>query len=281
MSQVLIPENINYKKILWLKEVGGPDRWAYMDVNERDIFDLHWPKTSPKYPAKAAIGDIILLKQHRKLTHLVIPYSNQVFERFIMPRWPMAREVICLRKLDIDSAPWLNQVFPFSLQGGAHGIGYSLQSFLNSHPGIITLDQLQKNIWRAFFSSLEPFPVKLQDESPEDEYTVEEFPEGKPIQSLHLRRERNAKLVKLKKDTVLKQKGILKCEVCQFSFLDKYGDIGQNFIEAHHIVPLSELKPESMNTIDDLALVCSNCHRMLHKIRPWITVDQLKERLIT
>ena len=54
------------------------------------------------------------------------------------------------------------------------------------------------------------------------------------------------------------------CQVCSLRFEDLYGDLGREFAEAHHLVPLSRLKGEVMSTIGDLATVCANCHRMLH-----------------
>jgi len=65
-----------------------------------------------------------------------------------------------------------------------------------------------------------------------------------------------------------------KCQACLMSFSDMYGDIGAEFIEAHHIVPLSDIE-ERDYTPDDFAVLCSNCHRMIHrwpdpdKPRPW------------
>ena len=43
--------------------------------------------------------------------------------------------------------------------------------------------------------------------------------------------------------------------------------IGADFIEAHHLVPLSHIKPgeERAYVADDFAVLCSNCHRMIHR----------------
>jgi len=142
---ILIHEEADYSKILWLKEVGEPDIWAYMDHNEGEKFVLRWPKNSPKYPAKAAIGDIILIKQHQKLTHLVIPCSNKVLVFNDISRWPYGREVICLKRFDKDEAPYAKDVIPFSTSGGSHGNGYLLQSFISSHQGIVSLEELFRN----------------------------------------------------------------------------------------------------------------------------------------
>ncbi len=69
------------------------------------------------------------------------------------------------------------------------------------------------------------------------------------------------------------------CQACGFDFEEFYGDVGQGFIEAHHTIPVSELRPGSKTKAGDIALVCSNCHRMLHRRRPWITMSDLKTLL--
>jgi predicted HNH restriction endonuclease len=71
--------------------------------------------------------------------------------------------------------------------------------------------------------------------------------------------------------------GKLKCEVCQFDFKDHYGDIGEGYIEGHHTKPISEMNENELTILEDIALVCANCHRMLHRKRPWISKDKLKE----
>lgn len=102
------------------------------------------------------------------------------------------------------------------------------------------------------------------------------FPEGKESYRLHKSKERNRELIRLAKERHLKNDEKLICQVCGFSFMDNYGEIGHGFIEAHHIFPISELNEETVTKIEDLALVCSNCHRMLHRRRPWLTIENLK-----
>jgi 5-methylcytosine-specific restriction protein A len=65
--------------------------------------------------------------------------------------------------------------------------------------------------------------------------------------------------------------------ICGFDFAIKYGDLGAGFIEAHHILPLAA--GPATTRLPDLALVCSNCHRMLHRAKPWMTPEQLNKRL--
>ncbi len=73
--------------------------------------------------------------------------------------------------------------------------------------------------------------------------------------------------------------GRLFCEICGFDFYDTYGEIGEDFIEGHHTVPVSKLEEGQVTKVEDIAIVCSNCHRMLHRKRPWLSKDQLKTLL--
>jgi len=107
----------------------------------------------------------------------------------------------------------------------------------------------------------------------------EDFPEGKVLYRKHRTRERNRELVKKAKDKRKKEAGVLKCDVCQFNFFEKYGDIGTDYIECHHTKPVSELEDSDKTQLKDIALVCANCHRMLHRKRPWLSIEQLKSLL--
>ena len=124
-------------------------------------------------------------------------------------------------------------------------------------------------------SSLAP-PASVEEEQSQE---AEEFPEGRIVARIHKARERSSTAVKKKKKAVLEKKGVLDCEVCKFSFVEKYGELGVGFCECHHNKPVSELLPDEKTRLDDLSIVCANCHRMIHRIRPWLTVEELKNRL--
>jgi len=107
--------------------------------------------------------------------------------------------------------------------------------------------------------------------------TRDGFPEGKKKEKLHKQRERNSSLIRTVKKEAFNKFGKLECQCCSFDFVKKYGNLGEEFIEAHHTKPVSELHPDGEKTKkEDIALVCSNCHRMLHRKRPWLTMQQLK-----
>ena len=90
--------------------------------------------------------------------------------------------------------------------------------------------------------------------------------------------ERDPRIIKKKKAQILTLKGKLECEVCKFNFYEVYGNHGKDFIECHHKKPISEITPGMKTTLDDLALVCSNCHRMIHR-NGLKTIEEIKSIL--
>ncbi|WP_431027791.1 HNH endonuclease [Lysinibacillus sp. LZ02] len=74
-----------------------------------------------------------------------------------------------------------------------------------------------------------------------------------------------------------KKYGKLVCEVCHFDFEKEYGKIGADYIEGHHTKPVSEMQPGEEIKVEDIAMVCVNCHRMLHRRRPWLKLKYLSD----
>jgi 5-methylcytosine-specific restriction protein A len=128
-----------------------------------------------------------------------------------------------------------------------------------------------RNVAQGIVESMMPTPTKSLIEDEEDE-----FPEGKVLYRQHRFRERNRRLVSAAKTNALR-KGKLSCDICGFDFYKTYGELGKGFIECHHTVPVSEYAKNKGTKLKDLALVCSNCHRMLHRRRPWLLVPELSE----
>jgi 5-methylcytosine-specific restriction protein A len=132
---------------------------------------------------------------------------------------------------------------------------------------------------RAIVTTLDDPEVDSAWMDPRLDDSFEEAPEGRVLTRKHFVRERNKKLVRTKIASVLKQTGKLECEVCRFNFALFYGDRGLGFIECHHTKAVSMLDPESKTRMVDLALVCSNCHRMIHRTRPWLSIADLTRLL--
>nr|WP_276315577.1 HNH endonuclease [Mesorhizobium jarvisii] len=97
--------------------------------------------------------------------------------------------------------------------------------------------------------------------------------EGERYQAEVVRIRRSAKIVARAKEHY----GPI-CQACEFDFEDFYGEHGRDYIECHHVDPLSGREGKGdVTTIKDLAMLCSNCHRMVHRTKPCLTVDELKE----
>lgn len=70
------------------------------------------------------------------------------------------------------------------------------------------------------------------------------------------------------------------CSVCGFNFSMKYGEIGNGYIHVHHLISLSKVGKEyQVDPVNDLRPVCPNCHAMLHKTEPAMSIDALKDLL--
>ncbi|WP_439488177.1 HNH endonuclease [Algoriphagus sp.] len=99
---------------------------------------------------------------------------------------------------------------------------------------------------------------------PDEVDTEQEYSEGKTRQVIVNSYERN----QLARQECIEHFG-LNCQVCDFNFEDKFGELGQNFIHVHHIIDIATIGKEySVAPKKDLVPVCPNCHAMLHKKKP-------------
>lgn len=176
----------------------------------------------------------------------------------------------------------------------SNGVSMKLNNFKRLDPeskgsGLVRGGKLEEVIWNEFstnkslLSEIANSIKKALCQQNIHSWTAQEeeesFPEGKVLFRLHKYRERNSNIVKeLKKKAM--EKNELRCSVCSFDFYKTYGELGKGFIECHHTVPISKYQFDGSKTkMSDLILVCSNCHRMLHRKRPWLTVKELREIL--
>jgi hypothetical protein len=67
----------------------------------------------------------------------------------------------------------------------------------------------------------------------------------------------------------------VKCVVCGFDFEKIYGSIGKGYIECHHLKQMADNELRATK-VEDVAVLCANCHRMIHHGRKMLTIDQLQ-----
>jgi len=270
--------------ILWIKNVTNKEGGqAYMNLSSNN-FILHFPnKHSTKNIFKPDVDDIILIRQKINgipaFTHLVTPIDNErVDDNRTLFRFGRRVKVIAKTDLTnfipVSSTLWKRVKFS--------GISWGDACEIENISSIGNSDELKLDIWLRFSKHFDPSEEEsvnitttlineIYDTNPE--LTVVE---GKLKLVLHYAKERNNKIVILKKQQAIKNKSLY-CEVCGFSFQKTYDAI---FIECHHLTPIG-ISGERETKLNDLALVCSNCHRMLHKKfdDKYLLIEQLKKRL--
>jgi len=159
--------------------------------------------------------------------------------------------------------------------------------------GLSSVSSLDRKLWELYGddpstlfdletsikSFLESQNIRAKSEPVEREHDEVSHFEGSILEKNHFTRERSKTLVNKKKQRVMRVEGRLACEACGFDFERIYGEHGHGFIECHHLKPMSQLTAETRTNLEDLALLCANCHRMIHFRRPWLTMEELKSKL--
>jgi 5-methylcytosine-specific restriction protein A len=171
-----------------------------------------------------------------------------------------------------------------------NGVAMKMSNFLRFDPtyegrGLESGSKLDQVVWEEYES--DQMLLAQVAQSIRDNYqNVSELPpisdeetfrEGEILTRLHRYRERDPKATKNKKKKMLAETGKLACEVCGFDFYEVYGELGKGFAECHHKTPVHQLEANQRTRLQDLAIVCSNCHRMLHRRKVIMSIDELKE----
>ena len=126
----------------------------------------------------------------------------------------------------------------------------------------------------VFLGGYDTTPDEDQDPVQQQERPLATSVDERRQYRLHRKLERRSKTSEL----VKKHHGTI-CQVCGMSFVDRYGLLGEGYIEAHHLRPLSSLRPGEIVTYDiasDFCVLCANCHRMIHRQEDPSDLDGLR-----
>lgn len=69
------------------------------------------------------------------------------------------------------------------------------------------------------------------------------------------------------------------CEACRFSFPRRYRT-NKDFLVAHHTIPIGGRMGAIRTTVDDILLLCPNCHAVAHTKNPPLSLGELKAILL-
>jgi 5-methylcytosine-specific restriction enzyme A len=157
------------------------------------------------------------------------------------------------------------------------GVVFKLQNLrqLATGKGLGNVSATDRKIWAEYGSKLQSVKqvasrirqaIELSDalssEQDNDDDQVE-FAEGGVFTAIHRRRERNRNIRK-RLIAARKKKGQLQCEMCQSLPWARNVTLEAASFEAHHVVPVAAAL-ERKTRLSDMALLCANCHRLLHR----------------
>lgn len=272
------------RDIIWFKNVTNLiNGEAYLDIQDNP-FVIHFPNKHKTNALSPAIDELILIYQKINgtpaFTHIVTPIDNELIEDDTREDYKYGRRVKFIAKKNNDNFIPISQTLwkNINLSGITQGNACKLENV----KGIGNLDELLFDVWKRFEDSFTNIDQKsaITTSSIIDEIATTNpdisVAEGELKLVSHLVRERNQKIIAEKKRDAIRN-GNLKCEVCSFSFIETFE---VEFIECHHITPIS-IAGAKKTTMADLALVCANCHRMLHKKfdGEYLTIDELRTRI--
>ena len=148
-------------------------------------------------------------------------------------------------------------------------------------------NKLEETIWNEYYDRQEELKataelikrsIKEGNSFPDNDHLDEPEmqSEGRVIGTIHKRHERSKKNKENKIKDFKNKNTRVTCEACGFDFEKVYGERGLDFCEIHHEVPVSQMKQGEKTKLKDLRCVCPNCHRMIHRRKPWLSVEELK-----
>lgn len=267
---------------------GNPDKFN-IDEYLTSTKDIYWSVTQPKHQKEIAVGDLVYIwraKGSKKQVSGVIALGVVTEES--KPREEVNNKLVLYDELwnenyseasKIKAGIRLKEIRLTPNDGMIISEIFEQDPVLSQSQIIKTrvgsnfiLNEIQSLLIGQYWVGLNP--LILEDEDLEIKSN-----EGRITLRIHKVRERDPKIKKKAIDLFVKQNGYVFCELCNFSFEEKYGNIGKGYIEVHHLKPISQYDENELTSIENLKLVCSNCHRMIHRGDPESLFYQLKESL--
>ena len=146
------------------------------------------------------------------------------------------------------------------------------QQWTPQSSGISIKPELVEELEAVWFDFLTTQNIRLNPYAPSDNEETKTYTEGTANQITQTRYERNPHA----KVACINHYGY-SCSVCEFDFEKRFGELGKNFIHVHHLIQVATVgETYQVDPIKDLRPVCPNCHAMLHRQNPPLTIEELK-----
>jgi len=157
--------------------------------------------------------------------------------------------------------------------------------------GLGNVSKMDRGIWAEFGSHPDKVKqlaalirsgaefVESMQEAPSNE--GDEFVEGRILTELHKKRERNPN-VRKRILAARRKKGKLTCDICKTQSRSSDPTLEDATLEAHHLMPIS-MALERKTQLADIALLCANCHRLLHRAisikKRWLDINEGRQTI--
>ena len=146
------------------------------------------------------------------------------------------------------------------------------QQWTPQSSGISIKPELVDELEAVWFDFLTTQNIRLNPYAPLEIYEEKTYTEGAASQITQTRYERNP----YARVACINHYGY-ECSVCEFNFEKRFGELGKKFIHVHHLTKVATVgKAYKVDPIKDLRPVCPNCHAMLHRQNPPLTIEELK-----
>lgn len=250
---------------------GSPGQGNWATVPWLAVFD---PLVTPN--ATRGYYVVLLFHSERPIVHLSLNQgATAVIEEFgfklaldvlkdraamMRARLPDYEKQFGTKQIELGS----NKSLPRAYEAG-HIIGVSYSQDKMPSEGDLARDLrriIEGYLALTFRGGIEP-SIEAKGQINEDELSIQMTLMETRRYRMHKKIERNSTASKAAK----KIHGH-RCQACDLDFTEAYGEIGKGYIEAHHLKPMSSLeegKAVEYNVEKDFAVLCANCHRMIHR----------------
>jgi 5-methylcytosine-specific restriction protein A len=173
------------------------------------------------------------------------------------------------------------------------GVAFKLQNLrqVATGKGLKNASKVDREIWTELcrgqkrvreLAALIRAGIEIVEQTKEKSDDDDVFIEGKVVTETHVRREREPKL----RELLLAERraaGELSCDVCGCTPTSPVAALREAIYEAHHVLPLAAGQ-ERKTRVKDLALVCANCHRMVHRAiaqsKRWLNIAEARAQIM-
>jgi 5-methylcytosine-specific restriction protein A len=250
----------------------NPKRWAWLDqadaiarVNDGEPYDMYWSCGNTK---RILVGDIFFLMRLGVEPKGIVGCGYISSTPYALPHWDekkssegqlALRTDLLFKALTDQPIVGLDELvrrypdYNWTPQGGGQSIPEHIAQELFSEAQANPTSQ---------FSTSTPAEIKLYVEGKSRTITFKTY-DRSPLA-------RQACIAHYGYD----------CAVCGFNFKETYGEMGATYVEVHHLKQIADIGEEYLiDPVKDLRPVCANCHRMLHRTRPALSIEELMHNL--